>query len=299
MSSERISTVYPLSAMQHGMLFHSVYDPRAGCYVQQMVCRLREEVDLVGLERAWQQTVERHDILRTSFKLSLDQPLQEVHPHVVMGLTDFDLRSIVEDQQRDEIDRYLESDRLRGFDFAAAPLMRLAVFRLGQADYCMIWTFHHALLDGRSHHQVIKEVLSAYDAGRSGQELKLQEPRPYKDYICWLNRQDWHDAEKFWRERLKGFCSPTALSNRELKSEAGCGEFGVRKQRISETTTAQLKSVLQQEGLTLNTLLQGAWGLLLSQHTGSPNVVFGATRACRHATVAGAETMVGLFIRSE
>src|ERR1041385_5037555 len=102
MSRERISAVYPLSAMQQGMLFHSVFDPRAGCYVQQMVCRLREDVDLVGLKRAWQQTVDRHDILRTSFKLSIDQSLQEVHPHITVGMDEFDLRSVSVDQQRDE-----------------------------------------------------------------------------------------------------------------------------------------------------------------------------------------------------
>src|SRR5689334_17139003 len=213
MSRERISAVYPLSAMQQGMLFHSVYDPRAGCYVQQMVCRLREEVDVVGLERAWQQTVDRYDILRTSFKLSIDQSLQEVHPHVNISLTVFDLRSVAEEQQRHEIDRYLQSDRVRGFDLSEAPLMRLAVFQLDEADYCMIWTFHHALLDGRSHHQVIKEVLSVYDAGKNGEEIKLEEPRPYQNYISWLNRHDWHDAELFWRERLKGFGSPAMLSN--------------------------------------------------------------------------------------
>jgi len=173
--------------------------------------------------------------------------------------------------------------------------MRLAVFHLDHADYCLIWTFHHALLDGRSHHQVIKEVFTAYE---KGENVKLREPRPYEDYICWLNRQGWRNAEEFWRERLKGFCSPTVLSNGELKSEPGDEEFGIRRQRISETTTAQLKLVLQQEGLTLNTLIQGAWGLLLSQHTGAPDVVFGATRACRHAPIEGAETMVGLFINT-
>jgi amino acid adenylation domain-containing protein/non-ribosomal peptide synthase protein (TIGR01720 family)/FkbM family methyltransferase len=296
MSRERISVGYPLSAMQQGMVFHSVYDPQAGFYVQQMVCRLREEVDLVGLKRAWQQTVERHDILRTSFKWNVDQPLQEVQPQITIDVTEFDLRSVAADQQHDEIDRYLKSDRRRGFNLSEAPLMRLAVFRLDQADYCMIWTFHHALLDGRSHHQVIKEVLSTYDADRNDEDVKLQEPRPYHDYISWLNRQEWQAAKKFWHERLKGFCSPVALSNGELKP--GDEEFGIRQQRICETITTQLKRVLQQEGLTLNTLLQGAWGLLLSQHTGTPDVVFGATRACRHATIDGAETMVGLFINT-
>src|ERR1044071_9743117 len=293
MSREHISAGYPLSAMQQGMVFHSVYDPQAGFYVQQMVCRLCEEVDVVRLERAWQQTVERHDILRTSFKWSNEQPLQEVHPHITFGVTEFDLRSIAEDQQRDEIDRYLKSDRIRGFDLSKAPLMRLALFHLGEADYCLIWTFHHALLDGRSHHQVIKEVFTAYD---EGEDVKLREARPYEDYICWLNRQDWRNAEEFWRDRLKGFSSPTVLSSGELKS--GDEEFGIRRERIGETTIAELKQALQQEGLTLNTLIQGAWGLLLSQHTGAPDVVFGATRACRHAPVEGAETMVGLFINT-
>jgi len=215
--------------MQQGMVFHSVYDPQAGFYVQQMVCRLCEEVDVVRLERAWQQTVERHDILRTSFKLSNEQPLQEVHPQITIGVTEFDLRSLAKDQQRDEIDRYLKSDRIRGFDLSKAPLMRLALFHLGEADYCLIWTFHHALLDGRSHHQVIKEVFTVYEGG---EDVKLREPRPYEDYIGWLNRQEWRNAAEFWRERLKGFCAPTALSSGELKSEDA--EFGIRRQRICE-----------------------------------------------------------------
>src|SRR6185503_5310848 len=179
-----------------------------------------------------------------------------------------------------------------------APLMRLAVFHLGQADYYMIWTFHHALLDGRSHHQVIKEVFTAYDAERNCADVKFEEPRPYRDYISWLHRQEWQHAERFWRGRLKGFHPPTALTTQECTSELGDGEFGIRQQRICETTTAGVKLVLQQEGLTLNTLLQGAWGLLLSYQTGCPDVVFGATRACRHATIDGAETMVGLFINT-
>ena len=297
MSRERIAA-YPLSPVQQGMLFHSVCDPRAGFYVQQMVCKLREEVDLVGLKRAWQKAVERHDILRTSFKWSIDQPLQEVRCDVSIVLTEFDLKSRTQDQQRDEIDRYLKSDRVRGFDLSETPLMRLAVFRLADADYCLIWTFHHALLDGRSHHQVLKEVFGSYDAERNGAYEEFEEPRPHADYISWLNRQDWREAEDFWRERLKGFCSPSSLSAAEPKREFADGDFGVQQQRISKTTTAQLKLMSQQQGLTLNTLLQGAWGLLLSQLTGRSDVVFGATRACRHATIEGAETMVGLFINT-
>src|SRR5215813_13326587 len=101
MSRELISPASLLSAMQHGMLFHSVYDPRAGFYVQQLVCRLREEVDVVGLQHAWQKTVARHDILRTSFKWSVDQALQEVRPHISIVVNEFDLRSVAEDQQRE------------------------------------------------------------------------------------------------------------------------------------------------------------------------------------------------------
>jgi amino acid adenylation domain-containing protein/non-ribosomal peptide synthase protein (TIGR01720 family)/FkbM family methyltransferase len=293
------NTGYPLSPMQQGMLFHSVYDPRAGFYVQQMVCALRENVDVDSLKQAWQKTVDRHPILRTSFQWSVDRPLQEVHPYLKLVLTDFDLRSLAPDLQSVEVERYLESDRKRGFELSEAPLMRLAIFRLGDADYCMIWTFHHALLDGRSHHQVLKEVFALYDAGRAAADVKFEEARPYRDYISWLNDQDSRVAEVFWRERLKGFTSPTSLEfGKPAAHDLGDGDFVVRKIHISENTTAHLKCILEEQGLTLNTLLQGAWAILLSHYGGASDVVFGATRASRRSALEGSEKMVGLFINT-
>ena len=280
MGRERDAAGYPLSPMQQGMLFHSVYDPQAGFYVQQMVCSLREDVDVVRLQAAWQKTVERHPILRTSFQWSIDQPLQQVHPQVKIGLPPFDLRSLPEDQQRSEVEGYLESDRTRGFDLSEAPLMRLAIFRLGHHEHRLIWTFHHALLDGRSHYQVLKEVFTLYDGG---QNSTFEELPPYENYISWLNAQDWRDAKRFWQEKLKGFRSPTRL--RVGNFETPEVEPGIRQHRLSETITIQLNSILEQQGLTLNTLIQGAWGLLLSHASGAADVVFGAVRACRHSTI--------------
>jgi len=297
-ASGEISAVYPLSPMQQGMFFYSVYDPLAGYYIQQMVCELREDVDLVRLNEAWQQTVERHAILRASFHWG-DEPLQKVHRNLKVGLTDFDLRPLSEDQRRHEIDQYLISDRSRGFELDKAPLMRLAIFRLRDSEYCMIWTFHHALLDGRSHHHVLKEVFARYDAEQNGRDVKFEPCRPYEDYISWLNGQDWQAAEKFWQQTLKGFSSPTELKLTKIDGqEFGSREFPTRQQRISEATTIELKDILLQEGLTLNTLLQGVWALLLSHYSGTPDVVFGATRACRHSTITGAESMIGLFINT-
>src|SRR5262245_39228451 len=121
MSERRITTGYPLSPMQQGMLFHTAHDPPEGFYVQQLVSILRERVDVNRLKRAWQKILDRHPILRSSFRWTADYPIQEVHESLTVTLTEFDWRSLSEDQQTAGIDQYLLADRKRGFDSTVAP----------------------------------------------------------------------------------------------------------------------------------------------------------------------------------
>jgi surfactin family lipopeptide synthetase C len=291
---------YPLSPVQHGMLIHSLSAPHSGVYVQQLVSVLREELNVPGFQRAWEQIVSRHPILRTSFSWeSADEPLQRVHRSVQLPFEYQDWSDLSPIGQEKLLESFLQSDRQRGFRFDQAPLMRLAVFRCSQAEYRWIWTSHHALLDGRSRLLLLKEFFAFYDTFCTGQTLHLNNPIPYRAYIDWLERKDFTEDESFWRNHLSGFTAPTPLTVDHSRSTRPAIEsFGKQTVLLTAAVTSSLRSLAERYRLTPNTFLQGAWALLLSRYSGEPDVVFGATRAGRHVPVEGAESMVGLLINT-
>jgi natural product biosynthesis luciferase-like monooxygenase protein len=287
--------------MQQGMLFHSLHEQQPGYYIEQLVCHLHEALKLPILWQSWQQVVERHPVLRTSFSLdTANQPCQVVCEQVQLPIIQQDWREQSKAEQAGKLKNYLQRDRQTNFDFAAAPLMRLALFQLGEADYTLVWTFHHALLDGRSIASVLQEVFTIYDAYCSNQNCSLPERRPYQDYIEWLEQQSFAAAENFWREMLREFTTPTQLPTLKHNPKAGDESLRYERQKIqlsAELTTA-LQKLAQEQQLTLNTLVQGAWAILLSRYSGEADVVFGATRACRYSSVEGMESAIGLFINT-
>ncbi|HEY9634762.1 MAG TPA: condensation domain-containing protein, partial [Coleofasciculaceae cyanobacterium] len=302
LTANNIEAQYPLSSLQQGMLFHSLYAPQSGVNIEQFVCALHEDLNVSFFKQAWNRIVERHPLLRTSFRWEgVKEPLQNVHRQVTIPFEEQDWRSLSATQQEDKLNSYLQVDRQRGFQLTEAPLLRLALFRVAEADYQCIWTFHHILLDGRSFPILFKELFAFYEAFCQGEDLQLEQPRPYRDYIDWLGKQDFALAENFWRSTLSGFTATTPLTVdrvHQLEFSEAESDYGVQDVRLSETVTSALQSLAQQHQLTFNTLVQGAWALLLSGYSGEEDVVFGATRACRRSAMEGAESMVGLLINT-
>jgi amino acid adenylation domain-containing protein len=284
--------------MQQGMLFHSLYEQQSGIYIEQIICSLSEKLNVAALNQSWQRVVERHSILRTSFDWDASHQLRQlVYKQVKLPVEQQDWRELSNSEQEKRLQAYLQSDRSRGFDLAEAPLMRLALFRLSEADSKLLWTFHHALLDGRSILIVLKEVFTFYEAFCQNQELQLEKANPYRDYIDWLGQQSLTEAAEFWRQQLRGFEAPIDLLG--AKDSVSQSVFhGTQKIHLSTTSTSALKALAKEHQLTLNTLVQGAWALLLNRYSGKDDVVFGATRACRQSTLHDMESRVGLFINT-
>ncbi len=296
---------YPVSPMQQGLLVSSLYEQQPGIYIEQIICSLHENLNARALRQSWERVLERHSVLRTSFQSEgSHQLMQSVHTQVQLPLEQQDWRSLSKSEQEEQLQAYLQSDRQRGFDLKAAPLMRLALFQLAEADYKLVWTFHHAILDGRSFLIVLKEVFALYEALCQNQECQLSEPRPYKDYINWLQQYSPANAEEFWRQLLRGFTTPTPLPrmsshlSEARDSELLTNSHKVQEIRLSLETTSALQSLAKEHELTLNTIVQGAWALLLGRYSGQVDVVFGAIRACRHSALEGMKSMVGLFVNA-
>ncbi|MFP7794027.1 non-ribosomal peptide synthase/polyketide synthase [Pseudomonas aeruginosa] len=287
----RIEDIYPLSPMQHGMLFHSLYEQASGDYLNQL------RVDVHGLDparfrAAWQAALDSHDILRAGFlwQGDLEQPLQVIHKHLELPFAEHDWRG--REALAEALDELAASERRRGFELEQAPLLRLVLVRMDEERYHLVYTHHHILLDGWSSAQLLGEVLARY----TGEQAERTGGR-YRDYIAWLQAQDKRVSEAFWKEQLAELLEPTRLAQAVAaeREQVGSGQF---QRSLPPARTARLKTFAQRHAVTLNTLVQAAWSLLLQRYTGQDTVVFGATVAGRPAELAGIERQIGLFINT-
>lgn len=298
---KNIEAIYPLSPLQEGMLFHSLYAPHSGVYVVQLCYRLAGRLNVEAFAHAWSEVIARHQILSTSFHWDRDKPLQIVHRSVELPWIEYDWRSLSAEEQRAELELLLKTDRERGFDPSRPPLMRLMLISLGEEAYQFIWSFHHMLLDGWSMPLLQKEILLLYDAYCRGRKAELPRPLPYREYIGWLQQQDSAAAKVFWREALKGFKAPTPFGlDRSFDADTTSAAYRYETQevKLSHELTAALRNFAQQHQLTLNTVVEGAWALLLNAYSGEEDIVIGGITSGRPADLPGVDSIVGLFINT-
>ncbi|MBI4624600.1 MAG: amino acid adenylation domain-containing protein [Verrucomicrobia bacterium] len=301
MSQESVTDAFPLSPMQQGMLFHSLYSARPGVNLEQVVIGLPEEIDARAMAEAWRWALGRHAILRTALRWEgIEQPRQEVHARLPFEFAVHDWSDLSGAARRRQFENFLLADRARGFRLDVAPLWRVALLQTGGEEHRLVFSFHHLLLDGRALAVLLNEALTACDGFRHGLEPDLPPPVPYRHYIDWLGAQDWREGELFWRRALRDFVVPTRLDlSRSTNVDHGraTGPRELQAEVPSELAAA-LRGLAKSHGLTLNTFVQGAWALLLGRYSGEDDVVFGAVRACRHSTVEGADSIVGLLINT-
>jgi len=301
MDKKNVADFYPLSPMQQGMLFHSLLDPSSGMYVEQLSCTIRGELDIPAFQQAWQQVVKRNTILRTGFLgEGLKEPVQVVHRQAPLPFEIQDWRDLGLEEQETRLDEFLAQDRARGFEHAKPPLMRIYLIQREEHTYQFIWTHHHIILDGWSIPLLFQEFLAAYEALRQGVETRLPSPIPYRNYIRWLKRQDLAASEKFWKAYLQDFDTPTQISPAPYPGAASevAEIYDEQELWLPEELTNELQVFARSNKLTISTLVQGAWSILLGRYTGHDDVVFGSTTSGRPADLPGAETMIGLFINT-
>lgn len=295
--TKKIEAIYPLSPLQRGILFHSLYAPESGLYFQQALLTLRGALNTAAFEQTWHEITLQHDILRTLFVWEgQEKPLQVVVEQVKVPFQQRDWRNLTRAEQQELLEAFLEEDRRLGFDLTRAPLARLTLIRVEDDAYELVWSFHHLLLDGWSMSLILRDVFACYEALSKNEPLSFERSRSYRDYITWLQKQDLSEAEAYWRQTLKGFTTPTRLGvGRASEAE---GDYLEQELRLGEETASQLQSMARRNKLTLNTLVQGAWALLLGHYSGEADIVYGVIVSGRPASLSGAQYITGLFINT-
>ncbi|KRP71473.1 pyoverdine sidechain peptide synthetase [Pseudomonas paralactis] len=289
LAAQAIEDIYTLSPMQQGMLFHTLYEQAAGDYINQIRVTA-EGLDVARFQRAWDATVHAHDVLRSGYfwEGQLEWPCQVVYREARLPIELLDWRTMPERELA--LQNLQQAQRRQGFDLTKAPLVRLVLVRTDEQRYELIYTNHHILMDGWSNSRLFGEVLQRY-AGVAVPEAVGR----YRDYIGWLQQRDAGATEAFWREQLSALQAPTRLGSNQPMATDGHGEHLLSLDRL---LTGRLESFARSHKVTLNTLIQAAWLVLLQRHSGQSVVTFGATVAGRPADLVGVEQQIGLFINT-
>ena len=290
-----LKAIYRLSPMQEGILFHTLEDPDSDVYFEQLCFKFEGRLDRGAFKEAWQAITDRHDILRTLFITTYRKTLlQGVAKKATVPFTEYGWET--DPEAGGGLDQFLEEDRKEGFDLTRAPLMRLILIGAGPEKYYFIWDFHHILLDGWSVSRTLQEVFTAYDKLSKGEKPWLKQAPEYREYINWLYRQDLEQAGKYWQEQLKGFTASTSLRiGTPDQLEPG---YQTYEKLFPEETAQALEQFSRKHKITINTVVQAAWALVISKYGGEEDVIFGATVSGRPARIPEIERMVGILINT-
>ncbi len=300
-AADRVEDIFTLSPLQQGMLFHLLSDPEKGLYLEQTVCGFEANLDVMAFRQAWRQVVDRHGALRTGFLWQgLSKPVQVVKRQAEVEFQECDWRHFGEKEQEEKLAAFLDSDRRRGFDLSNPPLMRLTLIRRSEDSYRLVWTIAHLIMDAWCSSLVLEEVVRRYEANRAEVSPSLPQSRSYGRYIRWLKAQDPSGAESFWRRLLEGFHAPSKLMDRAHTDSWSGQDQGYQRLglRLSERESTSLRDLARSHQLTLNTVVQGAWAILLARICQVDDIVYGTVVSGRSVALEGVESMVGLLINT-
>ena len=296
-----IEDILPLAPMQQGILLHSLLEQGNGIYLMQDQYAVGSHVDFDAFKFAWQQVVQRHPALRTAFHgLESGVQRQVVMRRVPSVAQLIDLSHLPRAAAEAELDELLAAEREQGFDFARAPLLRLRLVKFGEADFRIVQSHHHALIDAWCRGLMLTEFFAHYRAFLDGRQVSLPAARPYRDFLAWLAEQDEALSRDYWRNALAGFTDVTPLPYRHSPQSHLQRESQMRDVTLAlgSGQTTKLAEQARQYRLTANTFVQAAWALLLMRHADRDEVLFGVTVAGRPTELEGIEGALGLFINT-
>jgi amino acid adenylation domain-containing protein/non-ribosomal peptide synthase protein (TIGR01720 family) len=297
-----LEDIYPLSAMQEGMLFHSLYKTGSIVYFMQISYRLHWELDITLVERSLNELIERYDILRTVFiHKGFDRPLQVVLANRRVEFYYEDIRGNLKTNHDKEkyIREFREKDSRRSFDLSRDVLMRVSILQVNRDEYEFTWSSHHILMDGWCLGIMTAEFLEIYRSNLANRPHGLKKPAQFRTYIKWLQERNEKEARNYWENCLAGYDEPVkppgmrAVKTNRKESESMKFVYSINSER-----TAALDELAKQNQVTLSILFECIWAIVLGKFNRKQDVVFGTVVSGRPAEIEDVESILGLFINT-
>ncbi len=297
MNKKMIADIYPLSPMQEGMLYHYLVDDDVEQYFEQTCFEIQGNLELDYFQQAWDWVITDNEVLRTVFRWEgVKTPLQIVLSERKPNITILNLSNLSPGEQQRQLEKIKLNDRKKGFDLKTGPLNRLLICYLSQDHYAIIWSYHHIIMDGWSTGIILTEVFQAYRGLLQGESITPIPKCKFKNYLKFMESQDQEKVLQYWREYLAGFTIPTGLpgdQNSQKKSTLSEVELNIELQE-----SIAIKEFAKRNRVTVNTILQFAWAIILQRYNRCRDVVYGSTVSGRPETLPGIQHSVGLYINT-
>ncbi len=291
----------PLSFAQERLWFLDQFSPGNSAYNISSAVRLTGNLDLIALEKSFNEIIRRHEALRTRFEIVEGRPVQVIMAASPLKLEVNDLRSLPEQERQQEVMREARQEAGTGFDLSRGPMLRVRMVRVGEQEYVLVVVMHHIVSDGWSMGVMIREVAGLYEAYREGRESPLAELEiQYADYAVW--QREWLRGEEierqveYWKHQMEG--APPLLElpidrpRPEVQSYRGSHE----KLRLTGEMSERLRELSRREGVTLFMTLLAAFQVLLSRYSGQRDIVVGSPIAGRNRVET--EGLIGFFVNT-
>ncbi len=295
MSKPKVEAIYPLTFMQQTLLMHSLQESDDQGFLQ-VSCNLEGELNIPNFETAWKKCMQRHGALRASVHWEkIKKPVQIIHPNPEMKLELLDWSKSSLKSISKKIQHFKEEDRKEGFDLTKAPLTRVTLIKMGPNVHHMIWSCHHILLDGWSSAIIFKEVFTLYQAQALGKTASLEAIPGYPSYLNWLQKQDLAEAKTFWEQQFEGFDKPSLLGYGKSNKLTSGNAYHTKSFILDEEQTKALQRRARSLQVTLNTLIQASWGLLIGLYNQQNDSTFGTTVSGRNVGLPNMDLLAGMF----
>lgn len=295
--NKNIQAIYPLTSLQEGILYHTIEMQNSDIYFQQFSCVLEGLKDANKWQQSWQQVAQSHPAMRTLFAWKNQaKPLQIVRNKISLPWHELDWQTLESSQQTSQWASLTLRDRDANFDLSTAPLTRFTLVNLGNNRYYFLFSFHHIILDGWSQRLLFDQAIAHYNNAQSTHLGQYD----YSTFIDYLAHQDKDAAKTFWTTTLAGFKAPTNIVNDSSTqyTTVDNNNRSTQELSISNTLLEKLNAQARQHHLTLNSLILGAWSLILASHNRTNDVLFGTTVAGRPIDLPNADKIAGLFINT-
>ena len=295
---DNIQDIHELTPILQGLLFHSLFEPASGVYIEQVLCEIHGDVDEQHLRQAFAIVVDRHPALRSTFHWQeFKKPLQVVMKHVDVPWQTLDWRHLPDPEQQDRMAAWLRSDRVQPIQLDQAPIFRCTLLRLSPRRYRLAWTYHHLLIDGWSLSIVLHQLFTGYRALQTGNQPSTNPAPPFRDYVIWQQTQPTTAAPPFWRNYLAGITTATRVTT-GAPTTTRVGKHLTATTVMNGESTWQVEDFARRHRITTNSVVAGAVAILLAQHSDRLDVLFGSTVSGRPAELPGSQDMVGVFINA-
>ncbi len=280
-------SLYPLSSSQKRMYFIHEFEKASLAYNLPQVVKLEGALDEDRVRRAFERLIDRHESLRTSFELQDGNPYQKVHDSIDLEVERFEAN---ESEAKSVVRQFI-----RPFDISKAPLIRVGIIKISEAEHLLMVDLHHIITDGVSQGIVVKDFFILYN------NLELPEQKfQYRDYSEWQNSEAYQNKlvqqRNFWLEEFSEYTSvqdlPTDFTRPKVKSYTGKSALFT----LEEEITTGLREISSAEGTTMFMTLLSVFNILLSKLTNTEEVVVGTVVAGReHSDL---EKIMGLFVNT-